>query len=115
MSKYTRRLGAPIFVILVAGLGACSRDAKKGPDTVALGADTSLNRDLALANRDTAAKPQLNDVPAATPRQPERVAPRPARREPAREPARERPRNNPNNPTSSAPTPAPLPPVEPPP
>jgi len=43
-------------------LVACGGDRNKS-DT-ALAADTSLNRDLALAGRDTAAQPQLTDVPA---------------------------------------------------
>ena len=67
MSKYTRRLGAPIALATVTLLGACRSDAKKGPDSTALGADTTLNRDLALANRDSAAQPQLKDVPANAP------------------------------------------------
>ena len=95
MSKYTRRLGAPALVVLVSLLGACSKDAKKGPDTMALGADSALNRDLALANRDTAAKPQLNDVPAnapaATPTTPAPVTRRPVTRTPAPAPAPTRP------------------------
>lgn len=81
MSKYTRRLGAPLFIATVIVLGACSTDTKKGPDTVALGKDTTLNRDLALANRDSTAQPQLKDVPAVqpAPAAPAPVAPRPAR------------------------------------
>ena len=61
MLKYTRRLGASLLVATVA-LGAC-RGEKQGPDSTALGADTTLNRDLALAGRDTTAQPQLKDVP----------------------------------------------------
>jgi hypothetical protein len=86
MLKYTRRLGAPIALATVALLGACRSDAKKA-DSTALGADSTLNRDLALANRDTASQPQLKDVPAnapaastpkpSTPR-PSRPAPRPS-------------------------------------
>jgi hypothetical protein len=66
MLKYTRRLGAPIALATVTLLGACGSDAKKA-DSTALGADTTLSRDLALANRDSAAQPQLKDVPASTP------------------------------------------------
>ena len=62
MTKYTHRLGASAFV-LAALLGACKSDANK-VDSTALKADTSLNRDLALAGRDTTAQPQLKDVPA---------------------------------------------------
>jgi hypothetical protein len=49
---------------------ACSSDGKKGPDSVALGTDSTLNKDLALAGRDSTAQPQLKDVPAATPEAP---------------------------------------------
>lgn len=67
MLKYTRPLGAPLFIVLISVLGACTADSKKGPDTTALGTDTTLNRDLALANRDSTAQPQLKDVPANQP------------------------------------------------
>jgi hypothetical protein len=87
MLKYTRRLGAPLLVA-AALISACSGDQKKGPDSVALGADTTLNRDLALANRDTTAQPQLKDVPA-TPSAPATVketAPPRQRTTPRKEP-----------------------------
>ena len=66
MTKYTRSIGASL---LIAGalLAGCNSEPKKGPDSAALGADTTLNRDLAMANRDTAAQPQLKDVPANAP------------------------------------------------
>ncbi len=63
MAKDTRRFGVSI-VLAAALFAACSSEAKKGPDSAALGADSSLNRDLAMANRDSAAKPELKDVPA---------------------------------------------------
>jgi len=62
MTKYTRRLGASALVLATL-LGACKSDANK-VDSTALKADTSLNRDLALAGRDTTVQPQLKDVPA---------------------------------------------------
>ena len=62
MIKHTRRLGASIF-LTAAILAACNSEAKKGPDSTALGADSALNRDLAMANKDTAAQPALKDVP----------------------------------------------------
>ena len=65
MSKYTRRFGTPIVIAAFTVFAACSSDAKKGPDSVALGADSTLNKDLALASRDSTAQPQLKDVPAA--------------------------------------------------
>ena len=58
MLKYTRRLG-PSLLVAAALLGACSSESKKGPDSVALGADSTLNRDLAMANRDSTSQPQL--------------------------------------------------------
>lgn len=91
MLKYTRHLGAPFVFATVILLGACSSDAKKGPDSLALGADSTLNRDLALAGRDTTAQPQLKDVPpgtAAPKTTPSRTAPRaPARPAPRTPPA----------------------------
>jgi hypothetical protein len=58
-------------------LGACS-DRSKTDD--ALAQDTSLTRDLALANRDTASQPQLKDVAVQTEPAPAQVAPAPAPR-----------------------------------
>ncbi len=50
-----------IFLSAALALGACSSD-KKNEDILAQ--DTSLTRDLALANADTLSQPQLQDVPA---------------------------------------------------
>ena len=94
MLKYTRRLGAPLFV--VADLRSrCVHRAipRRGRTATALGADTTLNRDLALANRDTTAQPQLKDVPA---NQPVTAAPTRRAHEPSvrrRAPARTRRRH----------------------
>jgi hypothetical protein len=63
MSKYTGRFSVPIVVGAFAFLAACGGD-KNNADS-ALAADTTLNRDLALAGKDTAAQPTLTDVPAA--------------------------------------------------
>jgi hypothetical protein len=57
-TKYIRSF-IPMLA-LAAAVGACSTKDKNA-DSLAV--DTSLNRDLALANRDSAAQPQLNDVP----------------------------------------------------
>jgi hypothetical protein len=59
----TVRLFAPLAfaAAVVVGAGACNKD--KG-NAGALAQDTTLNRDLALANKDSAAQPQLKDVPA---------------------------------------------------
>jgi len=64
MTKYTGRFTMPIVVGALVLLAACGGDKNKA-DT-ALAADTTLNRDLALAGKDTAAQPQLTDVPAAS-------------------------------------------------
>jgi hypothetical protein len=60
MSKYIRWAVTPLVLAVVLSAGAC-RD--RGDD---LAGDTAaLNRDLELANRDTA-QPQLTDVPATS-------------------------------------------------
>lgn len=60
MSKYTGRLLMPILAAaLLAGCGGDNNNADSS-----LAADSSLNRDLALAGRDTAAQPSLTDIPA---------------------------------------------------
>ena len=64
MSKYTARFRVSIVVGAVVLMAACGGDKSKS-DT-ALAADSSLNRDLALAGKDTAAQPQLTDVPATS-------------------------------------------------
>ena len=60
MSKYIRWAVTPLALAAVLSVGACRDD---GDD---LAGDTAaLNRDLELANRDTA-QPQLTDVPATS-------------------------------------------------
>ena len=80
MLKYTSRCAASLLVAATL-LGACSSE-KKGPYTTALGADSALNRDLAMANRDSAAQPQLKDVPATTTPAPAPTTTRPPTRTP---------------------------------
>jgi hypothetical protein len=63
MAKYTRHLGAAAVLSAALMLAACDRGSNGGADS-ALAQDTALNRDLLLAGRDTAAQPQLQDVPA---------------------------------------------------
>jgi hypothetical protein len=109
MSKYTRHLAATLCVSAVM-LGACRGDKGK-TDSTALGTDTTLNRDLALANRDTTAQPQLKDVPANTPTT---AAPAPAtstRSEPRPQPrVTHRPaQSGPINRAENKPAPAPAP------
>jgi hypothetical protein len=110
MPKYIRRVGAPIVLAAFTAFAACRSDAKKGPDSVALSTDSTLNRDLALAGRDSAAQPQLKDVPATTPEAPAPAATKsttPARRTPPK-PA---PRNEPKTAPKTAPAATPPAPV----
>lgn len=95
MTKYTRSLGASL-IVAGALLAGCKSEPKQGVDSAALGADTTLNRDLAMANRDTASQPQLKDVPANQPA----AAPAPTTSRP-RTPTRSTPRTTtprPSNP-----------------
>lgn len=55
------RIAAPVLFGFTLALGACKQGDK--PED-ALAQDTSLAHDLQLANADTAAQPQLKDVPA---------------------------------------------------
>jgi hypothetical protein len=61
MFKFTGRIVVP--VVAAAVLAACGGD--KGNADSALAADTSMARDLQLAQTDTAAQPTLTDVPAS--------------------------------------------------
>ncbi len=109
MSKYIPVWGASLALSLVLFAGAC-KDSK----TDTLAQDTSLNRDLQMANQDTTAQPALQDVPATgTPSAPEPSNSAPIVRTPARSsgtttrtsprtPARTTPR-----PTTPAPDPVP--------
>jgi hypothetical protein len=104
MSKYTRRLGASAL-ITAAMLAACSKADNK-VDSTALKTDSTLNRDLALANRDTAAQPQLTDVPATPAATQPKVNNPPARtNRPAQSGSTKRPADRPAPaPTTPAPT-----------
>ena len=53
----------PVMLTALVFTAACGDKAKDD----ALKNDSALSRDLAMAGQDTAAKPQLTDVPAATP------------------------------------------------
>ncbi len=92
MSKYISRWGVPLALATALLAGACT-DSKTDD---ALSQDTSLTRDLEMANQDTLSQPALQDVPAlesptavattpaptrstgTTVRTPARPAPRPA-------------------------------------
>ncbi|HEX6053776.1 MAG TPA: hypothetical protein VFZ21_31115 [Gemmatimonadaceae bacterium] len=78
MSEYIRRIGTPLALSFALLSAACGTG---GDDTdTALAQDSALNRDLQLAQGDSAAQPQLTDVPAETP--PPAAAPTPARPRP---------------------------------
>jgi hypothetical protein len=94
MLKYSRHFRTLLMIGAVAALAACSSDAKKGPDSTALGADSALNRDLAMAGTDTTAQPQLKDVPATSSSAAAPTASAPART-PARTSSRSTPRTEP--------------------
>src|SRR5262245_39059881 len=101
MLKYTRRLG-PSLLVVAALLGACSSESKKGPDS--LGADSTLNRDLAMANRDSTSQPQLKDIPASQP-----AAPAPEKSAPARSTPKSTAKSAPKSAPKASPPPAPAP------
>ena len=64
MSQYIRRFGTPLALASVLAFGACKSNEK--PADTGLAQDSTLNRDLAMAGRDTTAQPQLSDVPATS-------------------------------------------------
>lgn len=80
MSKYISRYSTLLVLSLVIVASACA-DSK----TDTLAQDTSLNRDLQMANQDTTVQPALQDVPASGgPSTPAPVASAPVVRTPAR-------------------------------
>lgn len=103
------RLATTCGVALLLGtLGACKSDASRRQD--ALAQDSSLTRDLQLANRDTAAQPQLRDVATTTPpAAPAASNPTPVPAPPSRTPPAPAPRPTTVRQRSSASTPAPRP------
>lgn len=96
MSKYIHRarvlIAAPAVIAILA-IGACT--GGKSGDTLAQ--DSTLNHDIQLANRDSAAQPQLTDVPATAKPAPAPAAttPRPAASAPARTTPRPAPTRTP--------------------
>jgi hypothetical protein len=62
MVQYIPRLSASLALSFAFLAGACT--AKTDSNAAA---DSALNKDIQLANRDTAAQPALTDVPAGTP------------------------------------------------
>jgi hypothetical protein len=61
MVQYIPRLSASLALSFALLAGACT-----AKNDNAAAADSALNRDIQLANRDTAAQPALTDVPAGT-------------------------------------------------
>jgi hypothetical protein len=109
------RIATPVLFAVTIALGACKQGDR--PED-ALAQDTSLARDLLLANADSMAQPQLKDVPATIePTQaPAAPAPRVSQRRtpseiltPSRNPSRvaTTPRSTPQ-PVEQAPAPAPV-------
>src|SRR5215217_3481155 len=86
MSKYIRRVGAPLALTIAFAVAACSKGGERADSTLAQ--DSALNRDLQLATDDSAAQPQLKDVPPPAAETPEPKAtalvtrPRPSRPRP---------------------------------
>jgi hypothetical protein len=91
MTKYIRCHAAPFAIVAALSLAACTVSDSKSDTSLAQ--DTALNRDLQLAGRDSAAQPQLNDVPATPEPEAEAPAPAPARSTPR--PAASRPTSKP--------------------
>ena len=60
MVQYIPRFNASLALSFALAIGAC---AKSDTNTAA---DSALNKDIQLANRDTAAQPALTDVPASS-------------------------------------------------
>jgi len=93
MSKYIRRVGTPLALAIALAVAACSKGDNDADSTLAQ--DSALNRDLQLATGDSAAQPQLKDVPA-TPEAPAATTP-------------SRPTTRPSRPAPRPTTPAPGP------
>lgn len=105
MTKYIRPVRVPLALCALA-LAACTVKDSKSDSTLAR--DTALNRDLALAGKDTTVQPQLRDVPATpaatTPPAP---APAPAASAPRRTAPVTRPSTSGRTATPARPTPTP--------
>jgi hypothetical protein len=80
MSRSIRYSAVPLVLAFALAAGACGDHGK----TDTLAQDSTLNRDLALANSDTAAQPQLSDTATAPAEKPEPAKPAPVHRTPPR-------------------------------
>lgn len=101
MTKYIRQLRTPLALGVALAVAACTVKDNKTDTTLA--ADSALNHDLKLANQDTAAQPQLRDVPA-TPAAPAPAASTP-RSTPVSRPTTSRPTTTTSRPTTRPATP----------
>ncbi len=64
MTHYIRTVGTSLALSAAFTLAACTKADKSKADS-SLARDSSLNRDLQLAGKDTTVQPHLKDVPAA--------------------------------------------------
>lgn len=102
MTKYIRQLRTPLALSVALAVAACT--VKDNKSDTSLAADSALNRDLKLANQDTAAQPQLRDVPATPAATPAPAASTPSST-PAARPTTSRPTTTTSRPaTTSRPT-----------
>ena len=101
MTKYIRRLGTPLALGVALAVAACT--VKDNKSDTSLAADSALNRDLKLANQDTAAQPQLRDVPATPAATPAPAASTP-RSSPTSRPTTSRPTTTTTRPTTTTTT-----------
>src|SRR5690348_2447374 len=102
MTKYIRQLRTPLALGVALAVAACT--VKDNKSDTSLAADSALNRDLKLANQDTAAQPQLRDVPATPAATPAPAASAPSST-PASRPTTSRPTTTTSRPTTRPATP----------
>ena len=88
MSKYISRI-TPLALTFALGVAACSKGDNKADTSLAQ--DTALSRDLQLATGDSAAQPQLKDVPATPAPTPAATTSKPRASRPAPKPATPKP------------------------
>ena len=88
MSKYMSRI-TPLALTFALGVAACSKGDNKADTSLAQ--DTALSRDLQLATGDSAAQPQLKDVPATPAPTPAPTTSKPRASRPAPKPTAPKP------------------------
>ena len=92
MSKYMSRI-TPLALTFALGVAACSKGDNKADTSLAQ--DTALSRDLQLATGDSAAQPQLKDVPATPAPTPAPTTSKPRTSRPAPKPTTPAPKPEP--------------------